>query len=179
MESRYIITTALPHHLSALADIELSAASLLRGHAPESVLAEATPESEFRQAQQEGRLWVALADELPVGFALVEMLAADQPHLDEIDVAPQHGRRGLGTALVRAVCEWALRSGYKEITLTTFRSVPWNMPFYARLGFEEIPAGELRPQLKAVVQDETDRGLDPAQRLVMRYVLSNPLGRSR
>jgi len=31
----------------------------------------------------------------PVGFALVEMLAADLPHLEEIDVTPAHGRRGL------------------------------------------------------------------------------------
>jgi hypothetical protein len=25
------------------------------------------------------------------------------------------------------------------LTLTTFRAVPWNLPFYARLGFVEIP----------------------------------------
>jgi len=26
----------------------------------------------------------------------------------------------------------AKRSGYQQITLTTFRTVPWNMPFYTR-----------------------------------------------
>ena len=40
---------------------------------------------------------------MPVGFALVEMLADDLPHLEELDVDPSHGRRGLGTALVRGV----------------------------------------------------------------------------
>jgi len=169
MEPRYTITTALPEHVQALADIELSAAVLLRGHAPESVLEEVTPECQLRQAQQEGRLWVALAGEIPVGFAHVEMLAGDLPHLEEIDVEPRHGRRGLGTALVRAVCEWTARSGYGEVTLTTFRFVPWNMPFYSKMGFEEIPADGLRPELKAVVQDEADRGMDPARRVVMRY----------
>src|SRR5262245_30813375 len=102
MKYFYTITTAGPEHLEELPDIELSAAVLLRGHAPESVLAEVRPEWQLRQAQQEGRLWVALADEVPVGFAHVEMLADDLPHLEEIDVDPRHGRRGLGTALVRA-----------------------------------------------------------------------------
>lgn len=46
----------------------------------------------------------------PVGFALVQMLAADLPHLDEVSVAPAHGRCGLGTALVRTVGEWAAAS---------------------------------------------------------------------
>lgn len=174
MESQYEITAALPHHLDALPAIELSAATLLTGHAPEAVLQETTPASVFLNAREHGRLWVALVDQLPVGFAHVEMLAVDLPHLQEMDVLPHHGRRGVGTALLRAVVDWALRCGYQEITLTTFRAVPWNMPFYSRLGFEEIPADELRPHLRAIVQDEADRGLDPAKRVAMRYRV--PLG---
>lgn len=81
---------------------------------------------------------MALADDTPVGFALVEMLTGNEPHLEEIDVHPAHGRRGVGSALVRTVCEWATRSGFRDITLTTFRDVAWNMPFYARLGFAEL-----------------------------------------
>lgn len=45
-----------------------------------------------------GRLWVASSGNMPVGFALVKMLADDLPHLEEIDVHPSHRRRGLGTA---------------------------------------------------------------------------------
>jgi hypothetical protein len=56
------------------------------------------------------------------------------------------------------------------VTLTTFRAVPWNMPFYARLGFEEIPSGELTPALRSVINDEVRRGLDPRRRLAMRFV---------
>ena len=169
MKPRYDITAALPHHVDALPAIELSAATLLEGHAPKAVLQETTPASVFVNAREDGRLWVALLDQIPVGFAHVEMLAADRAHLQEMDVLPHHGRRGVGTALLRTVLDWARRRGHKEITLTTFRAVPWNMPFYSRLGFEEIPAGELRPQLRAIVQDEADRGLDPAKRVVMRY----------
>src|SRR6185503_9462415 len=82
---------------------------------------------ELRKAQADGRLCVALDGDRPVGFAHVEMLAEDLPHLEELDVHPDHGRRGIGAALVRTVCEWVARSGYSEVTLTTFRAVPWNM----------------------------------------------------
>jgi len=126
-------------------------------------------EEDFCDAQQAARLWVALAEDAPVGFAHVEMLADGLPHLEEIDVHPQHGRRGVGTELVRTVCRWVARSGYPEITLTTFRSVPWNFPFYTKLGFEEIPNAELRAAVAAVVQDETARGLGPRGRVVMCY----------
>jgi RNA polymerase sigma-70 factor, ECF subfamily len=171
MDPRYTITLALPHHVDDIARIELSAAALLHGHAPAAVLEESTPIDEVREAQQAGRLWVALAGDLPVGFARVRMLGAGLPHLEEMDVIPEHGRRGLGTALLRTVVDWARRSAYHELTLTTFRAIPWNMPFYARLGFEEIPADELGPQLKSIVQNEAARGLDPAQRVVMRHRL--------
>jgi len=97
------------------------------------------------------------------------MLAEDLPHLEEIDVHPSHGRRGLGRALVRAVCDWAIVSGYVMLTLTTFRDVPWNLPFYARLGFVEISCETLRPELAAVVCEEAHRGLDPHTRAVMGY----------
>lgn len=169
VDPRYAITTARPRDVRALAAIERAAAALLAGHAPASVLNETTDENEFQQARAEGRLWVALEGDTPVAFALVEMLATDLPHLEEIDVHPQHGRRGVGAALVRAVCEWVSRSGYSQMTLTTFRAVPWNMPFYSRLGFEEVPAHELRPELVAVVRNEAARGLDAESRVVMRY----------
>jgi GNAT superfamily N-acetyltransferase len=169
-----VIALARPRDVAGLAAIEIAAAEMFRGYVPDSIPLDSTPEDDFREAQRAGLLWVALAgdspdENTPVGFALVEMLAADLPHLEELDVDPAHGRRGHGTALVRAVCAWAAGAGYAEITLTTFRTVPWNMPFYARLGFEEVPPPELRAEVAAVVRDEAARGLDPESRVVMRY----------
>lgn len=168
MEAPGTITLARPEDIAALADIELAAATLLQGHAPRSVLDETTPAEHFHQAQRDGRLWVALVNDIPVGFGHVEMLAADLPHLEELDVHPRHGRRGIGTGLVRTICDWGAREGYRELTLTTFRSVAWNMPFYAKLGFEVVPPSELRPEIEAVMQDEAGRGLDRARRVAMR-----------
>ena len=166
---RYAIVAARAQDVAALPAIELAAARLLEGHAPESVLRETTDLDTLAAAQAAGHLWVAAADDAPVGFALVEILPDGLPHLEEVGVHPLHGRRGLGAALVRAVCEWAARSGHAEITLTTFRAVRWNMPFYAGLGFEIVPPDAMRPALAAVVRDETARGLDPDARVVMRY----------
>lgn len=111
---------------------------------------------------------VALADDVAVGFAQVELIERDTAHLEEIDVDPGHGRRGLGRKLVLQVCDWAAGNGYASVTLTTFRDIPWNMPFYARLGFEIVPRTQLSQALSAIVEDETRRGLDPARRVVMR-----------
>ncbi len=172
MDPQYRISLARPEDVPLLGPIEWAAAQLLKGYAPDSILDEVKAESELSLAQQEGRLWVALQSEVPVGFALCKLLAADLPHLEEIDVHPQHGRRGIGTALVRTVCAAAAAAGHREITLTTFRGVPWNMPFYARLGFVTVAAAELRPELLAVVDDETGRGLDPSRRVVMKFQLT-------
>lgn len=133
------------------------------------MLTETTDQHTFASAVRGGRLWVALANAMPIGFALVEMLADNLPHLEELDVHPSYGRRGVGTALVRTVCEWAVNHGYAMLTLTTFRSVPWNFPFYARLGFAKIPREALRSKLSAVVSEEATSGLDPETRVVMGY----------
>ena len=164
----YVIASARPQDLVRLPVIELAAAQLLRGRAPESILVETTSHGDLLRALREGHLWVVLTDDSAVGFAHVEVIDTNAAHLAEIDVLPEHGRRGLGTRLVMHVCRWAALAGYDAVTLTTFRDVPWNRPFYERLGFRDVPPPELSPALRAVVQDETRRGLDPASRVVMR-----------
>ena len=164
----YKITAARPRDLPLLPAIEVAAATLLAGHAPASVLTETTSQADLEEAQRRGRLWVALAEDVPVGFAHIEVLEPTVAHLEEIDVHPDHGQRGVGTELVFSVCRWAAANGYSCVTLTTFRDVPWNMPFYARLGFEEIPPAELSAALLSVIEDETRRGLDPSRRVAMR-----------
>ncbi len=171
MDPRYSIVAARRGDVAALGAIELAAAQLLRGHAPDSVLDEVFDEADFREAQSDGRLLVALHEDTPVGFAVVELLARDLPHLEEVDVHPSHGRRGIGAALVCAVCAWAAARGYAQVTLTTYRDLAWNAPFYARLGFEEVPVAEWRPEVAAVFRAEAARGFDSERRLVMRRAL--------
>jgi len=171
MPFHYEIIKARPNDVKFLAAIEIAAARMLVGHAPESVLNEATSQEEFLDTQRQGHLWVALARDLPVGFAHVKVSEPSVVHLQEIDVHPEHGRRGIGTQLVRTVCVWATANDYRNVTLTTFRDVPWNMPFYLRLGFEEVPSSELTPALVFLMNDEIRRGLDPRRRLAMRFII--------
>jgi len=164
----YSIELARKQDLALIPAIELAAARLLAGYAPESVLAEATSQEDLNQALGRGCLWVALKHDVPVGFAQVEQLEPKVSHLKEIDVLREHGRRGLGTRLVQTVCKCAAESGLTAVTLTTFRDVPWNMPFYQRLGFNEIPAAEQSAALIAVLEQEAARGLDRTRRVAMR-----------
>jgi GNAT superfamily N-acetyltransferase len=169
---RYTVTTARLEDLERLPAIELAAARLLEGHAPDSVLNETTPLEVLEKAQREGHLWVAFADDAPVGFAHVELIEPRAVHLQEIDVHPDHGRRGVGTKLIHHVCHWAASHGFKAVTLTTFRAVPWNLPFYRRLGFEVVASEHVSVPLRAIVEDETRRGLDPSRRAVMKRLCS-------
>lgn len=162
------IGTARPGEVAALPAIERAAARLLRGRAPDAVLAEATPAADFESARRAGRLLVARAGDEPIGFALIEVLRPGELHLAEVDVHPDFGRRGIGAALVEAVCAGAAAGGAAAVTLTTFRDVPWNMPFYAKLGFHVLADAEIPSELAAVIADEARRGLDPARRVAMR-----------
>jgi GNAT superfamily N-acetyltransferase len=165
----YHVMLARPRDLPLLPSIELAAARLLAAHAPASVLGETTSQFELRKARRLGRLWVVLAENEPVGFAYVVVHERSVAHLEEVDVHPDHGRRGLGRRLVQTVCAWATSHGFDAVTLTTFRDPPWNMPFYARLGFETVAPHAVSPALRSVIDDERRRGLDPARRVVMRY----------
>jgi ribosomal protein S18 acetylase RimI-like enzyme len=107
----------------------------------------------------------------PIGYVRVE-LVDDQPHLEGLSVRPKEMRHGIGTALVHAACQWATQQGFSQITLCTFADVPWNGPFYTRLGFTEIPAPS--PALRALRQREVQLGLDGMGR---RCVMRKPLTR--
>jgi len=110
---------------------------------------------------------VVLAAEDPaVGFASVEIVDG-AAHLWQLAVLPSEGRRGAGRALVTAVCDWARTHGFEAVTLTTFRDVPWNGPFYERLGFRALP--EPGPELAAIRLHERAIGDDDfGPRIAMR-----------
>ncbi|HEY0168420.1 MAG TPA: GNAT family N-acetyltransferase [Jatrophihabitans sp.] len=111
----------------------------------------------------------------PIGYIRVEVVDG-QAHIEGLSVRPKEMRRGVGAALVNAACEWAAEQGFNQVTLCTFADVPWNGPFYAGLGFTEIPAAT--PELQALRRRETRLGLDAmGRRCVMRRPLDRPPSR--
>lgn len=125
---------------------------------------------EFEEHFAYNRIWVAVTQgavgETVVGFAVARRLEKSV-YLHEIDVHPDHGRRGLGRRLIEAVIDWARTEGLHAVTLSTFRDVPWNAPYYIKLGFQPLEEGALEPGLRDVRAHETAAGLDPSRRVCM------------
>ncbi len=167
--NEYHVRLARDEDLNALPDIEREAAIRFAPYGLAEPLSNIlTSIASLREGLQADRLWVAAdGDDRPVGFALAGVVG-ENAHLAELDVHPAHSRRGLGTALVETVCDWARDSGYRAITLTTLRHIPWNAPWYQRLGFRILSEDELTAALSDLLHDEIQRGLPADQRVAMR-----------
>jgi ribosomal protein S18 acetylase RimI-like enzyme len=167
------IRAARPSDLRHLAAVEDAGAPLFREHfgdAVAPVLLSPAPSGLDRELEPGFLLVAAVAGEV-VGFAHV----TDQDghaHLEQLSVLPEHGRRGIGSALVHAAMEEARWAGYDDMSLCTYRDVPWNGPFYARLGFAEVE--RLEGYQQRLHAHELALGLDTNG---VRVVMSRRLGR--
>lgn len=156
--------------------VERSAAQAFRAIPALAWLSDAavTPAEVHRAHIAAGTAWVAAGpDDLPVGF-LTATRGVEGLHIDELSVRGRWQNKGCGRALMAAAIAWAKAQGLGAVTLTTFRDVPWNAPFYERLGFRVLAGAALTEQLAAVMQDEAQRGLPAGQRCAMRLVLESP-----
>ena len=127
LELGYTIRSARAEELIRLGQIERLAASRFLD-TPYAFLANDEPLSiDFiRQRFKSGQVWVAVdPDDVVVGFAITREVD-DTIYLQEMDVDPAHGKRGIGTGLVKTVFDWASLYGYDTISLSTFRDLPWN-----------------------------------------------------
>ncbi|HMO80402.1 MAG TPA: GNAT family N-acetyltransferase [Pyrinomonadaceae bacterium] len=169
---RYEIRKALPDDLEFLPVIEQRASEIfLDTPFADEVSQECLSIELLSQQLDAGRLWVAVEDTgHPVGFAVAIMIDG-AAHLHEVSVDPDHGKRGLGRKLVEAVCLWAKHTGYPVVTLSTFRDVPWNAPFYEQLGFVQLTDPQLTPGLRKLRDEEKEAGLDISARILMRRSL--------
>ncbi len=175
MDPSVRIEAAQAEDLPQLARVERAANRLFVERGVDGVTADdVTSLAELAEAHEAGLLWVARrASGEPIGFALL-CLADGQPHVEEIDVDPAYGRRGIGRTLLETALAWARGAGHQRVTLTTFRDLGWNAPFYEKAGFCPLAPDEIGPELAAIVRDETARGLDPGRRVVMRRNLAGP-----
>ncbi len=136
---------------------------------------EAAPPPWYRERLAMGRLWVAQGPGSRIlGYAGTSVVDGEG-HLDQISVLDGWSGHGIGVGLVDAVLAWAEDRGDPAVTLTTFRDVRFNGPWYRKLGFEEVAEADLAPELAAIRAEERTRGLDRHPRIAMR----RPLGRSR
>jgi GNAT superfamily N-acetyltransferase len=154
--------------LEQLRDIERAAGNLfaevglahVATHEPESIEA-------LAEYLHDGRAWVIADHDVPVAYAVVDIVDG-LAHLEQLSVLPDRGRQGLGAALLAHVCDWAAKQRFDAVTLTTFRDVPWNAPFYAKHGYRVLHDSEIGPELRERRALEATHGLDPARRVCMR-----------
>ncbi|MFJ8691378.1 GNAT family N-acetyltransferase [Streptomyces roseolilacinus] len=165
------IRSARPEDLPLLQDIERAAGEPFRALGMDAVADDDPPPldvlEEYREA---GRARVAERDGRPVAY-LVWDLVDGAAHVEQVSVHPDAARRGVGRALIEDLAADAAARGVPALTLTTFADVPWNAPYYTRIGFRALPEAELTDGLRAIRRAEAAHGLDRWPRLCMRRPL--------
>lgn len=154
--------------LPALREVERAAGVPFRDLGMEAVADEEPPTIEdLATYQHAGRAWV-FADEqdLPVAYLLVDIVD-DFAHVEQVSVHPSRARQGLGRQLLDTAADWARQQNLEGLTLFTYAEVPWNAPYYLRLGFRVLAEEELTTGLHARREHEATAGLDAWPRVTM------------
>lgn len=161
----YSISGVATGDIPALIAIDLAASQLFAGTGllPDAELLDHVPAGVFEAAMPGGHLFATRdRNGAAAGFVLTS-LRGDTLYLDQVSVHPEHGRQGLGAALIRRVLKDAGDRRLKTVTLSTFRDLPWNAPFYRTLGFRELPRKQITSWMldiearQAEVMDVTKR----------------------
>lgn len=121
---------------------------------------------------RKGTSWVAEAGDLIVGFVCAEPAVRDL-HIWEMAVRQESQGKGIGRQLMKTVIEYARSNQFKFVTLTTFREVAWNGPFYRSLGFEVIDSEKLDARLEKILRAEISHGLPGTLRCAMRLLVTS------
>lgn len=166
--NEWSLRLARPADAETMPEIERAAAAAFAAE-PELAAIDFTrtrSEADYARLIRKGHCLVAHVGEAMAGFLAAEPFSREL-HIWEMDVVPAFQRRGIGAGLVRAAQIDARNTGIKALTLTTFRDLAWNGPFYTRLGFEEVSALDAHPRLAGELANEIDDGLPADRRCAM------------
>lgn len=170
----YSVRRGASADLPLLGDIERDAAELYRevgyDFCADGPVRDA---EELRTALDTGAVFVACtADGRICGFALVWRVDGCA-HLLELAVCPRDQGKRLGRCLIDAAEGWTKAEGLAELTLTTYRDVSWNAPFYRRLGYQVFDPEGWRSGLAAIQHEEAESGFAVQPRVAMRKRLAD------
>jgi GNAT superfamily N-acetyltransferase len=165
----FSIRTASPADVPGLPAIERSASEAFLAVPDLAWIATDDVQSETRHYAliEAGAAWVAVqANGELLGFLSGEQIGR-RLHIWELAVLRRRQGQGVGRALMETAVRWAKTQNLNALTLTTFRDVPWNEPFYRRLGFRTLGRGDLTTELHAILKDEVRNGLPREKRCAM------------
>ena len=167
---------AIESDLRHLEEIEQQASTLFKNtEYQEEVFQKTLPILLLQQQLEEELLWVAAdTQNIPIGFSLAIGCGSTTAHLHEISVLPTFGNRGVGSKLLRYLVQDLRDRSFQRITLSTFKTIPWNAPFYEKKGFQIIEASHLSQFLLNIQEEEKVAGLPIRDRVFMELCLKNP-----
>jgi predicted N-acetyltransferase YhbS len=162
-----MIRLAQPADLPAVALVETSAATVFAGTHMDFAASDApNAAADLLAAIAAQLMWVATDGDQVIGFVFAEP-CADGLYVRELSVAASWHRRGHGAALMAVLIEAARTRGDAQLVLTTDRTLPWNAPFYQRLGFRLVEGGAIPAEAKRRLERQYAAGFDPAHRCAM------------
>jgi GNAT superfamily N-acetyltransferase len=168
-----VIRPARVDELASLIEIERAAGEAFRSLGM-GLVADDDPGSveELRPYAEAGRAFVAVdLIDRPLGYLLLDVVDGDA-HIAQVSVHPDHAGLRIGQALIERAASWARDDGLGFLTLTTYVDVPWNGPYYERIGFRYLTAEEESVGLRAIRERERAAGLDAWPRACMRLSLA-------
>ncbi|MFJ9038151.1 GNAT family N-acetyltransferase [Streptomyces sp. NPDC102406] len=167
-----ILRSATAAELPRLQEIEVAAGAAFRPLGMDAVADDEPPAlAELERYRRAGNAWIAAADDGPVLAYLIGRVVDRAFHIEQVTVDPAAARRGVGRALIARAADRARDLGLSGLTLTTFAEVPWNAPYYERLGFSRLADTALTPGLREIRAAEAESGLDRWPRVCMRREL--------
>jgi GNAT superfamily N-acetyltransferase len=149
-----------------IANAELSAGELFRETHMDWAVGETTDYDRLREALSANLLWVAEIDGVVAGF-LMGGTCGENFHIYEAATHQDFRGQRIGSSLIEAALAYAKQNGFLAATLTTDRTLPWNAPYYLKLGFRVLKANELSEPLKAIQSSESN----PQRRCAMLKLL--------
>jgi GNAT superfamily N-acetyltransferase len=162
--------------LPLLQDIERAAGAPFRDLGMTAIADDEPPALDTLEGyRRAGHAWVATDDgeDRPLAYLIGEPVDGAL-HIEQVSVHPDFAHRRTGRALLAHAAERAREEGLAALTLTTFTEVPWNAPYYARLGFRVLDEAELTPGLRKIRAHEASAGLDRWPRVCMRAEFLTP-----
>ncbi|MBS4089664.1 GNAT family N-acetyltransferase [Pseudomonas rustica] len=173
MTRTFTVRRALLADAAALPAIERSAAELFRLDPSLAWLADAEVPDAVQQvlAIEQSCVWVAEHDDQHLAGFLRAVEVDQQLHIEELSVSQLFQGQGIGRALVSAAIEHARRRSMRAVTLTTFFDLPWNAPFYQRMGFVALTSDSTDQHLREALQAEVAHGFPGERRCAMRLAI--------
>jgi ribosomal protein S18 acetylase RimI-like enzyme len=163
----YVIERGVAAQAARLREIERAAGALFRAIGMGDIAdGDVTPASILEARAASGQLYVAIDAAGVVAGFLIWSAKDGLAYIEEVSVDPDHAGHRLAARMIDQLAE-DVKDRHAALTLATFRDVDWNAPYYARLGFVELPQKGVGPQHQISWKEQAKNGLDMTRRLFM------------